>query len=86
MFETVVELVDRWFPSSKTCATCGHVQLMKLSDRIFNCQKYAHVDCRDRNAAVNLQNAPDDTVRQALSESINACGQEDANILERSRK
>jgi putative transposase len=34
MFGTVVELVDRWFPSSKTCSECGHVQSMKSrSDR-----------------------------------------------------
>lgn len=50
MFDTVVELVDRWFPSSKSCSDCGHVQAMKLSERIFHCQGCGSVKCRDFNA------------------------------------
>ncbi|NEQ27554.1 MAG: IS200/IS605 family element transposase accessory protein TnpB, partial [Microcoleus sp. SIO2G3] len=30
-FGTKVEIVDRWYPSSKTCSCCGHVQPMPLS-------------------------------------------------------
>lgn len=41
-YGTKVELVDRWYFSSKTCSCCGHVQDMKLSDRVFNCQKCGH--------------------------------------------
>jgi putative transposase len=37
MYGTKVELVDRWFPSSKTCSICGHVQSMPLKERVFNC-------------------------------------------------
>ncbi len=29
-----VEIVDRWFPSSKMCSKCGHIQPMKLSERV----------------------------------------------------
>jgi putative transposase len=64
-YGTKVELVDRWFPSSKTCSGCGHVQSMKLSDRIFECENCGHSQDRDANASVNLENAPSDRVRLA---------------------
>ncbi|MEH2294871.1 RNA-guided endonuclease InsQ/TnpB family protein [Nostoc sp.] len=64
-FGTKVEVVDRWYPSSKTCSNCGHVQDMKLSDRVFNCQSCKHSQDRDENAAINLCNAPLDKVRLA---------------------
>jgi putative transposase len=64
-YGTKVELVDRWYPSSKTCSQCGHVQDMKLKDRVFNCQKCGHSQDRDENASVNLENAPSDRVRSA---------------------
>ncbi|MEH2061400.1 MAG: transposase [Nostoc sp.] len=64
-YGTTVELVDRWYPSSKTCSKCNHIQDMKLSDRIFNCQKCKHIQDRDENAATNLENAPNSKVRLA---------------------
>jgi putative transposase len=64
-YGTKVELVDRWYPSSKTCSKCHHVQDMKLSDRVFNCQKCGHSQDRDANASINLENAPSDRVRSA---------------------
>lgn len=64
-YGTKVELVDRWFPSSKTCSQCGHIQDMKLHERVFNCQECGHFQDRDENASVNLENAPDDRVRLA---------------------
>jgi putative transposase len=64
-YGTKVELVDRWYPSSKTCSKCGHIQDMKLSDRVFNCQECGHSQDRDENAAINLENAPEDKVRLA---------------------
>ncbi len=64
-YGTKVELVDRWYPSSKTCCKCGHIQDMKLSDRVFNCKKCGHSQDRDENASINLENAPDDRVRLA---------------------
>ncbi|NET45951.1 MAG: transposase [Okeania sp. SIO2B3] len=30
-------LVDRFFPSSKTCSNCGHVQDMPLNVRTYDC-------------------------------------------------
>jgi putative transposase len=64
-YGTKVELVDRWFPSSKTCSQCAHKQDMKLHQRVFNCQKCGHSQDRDENASINLENAPDDRVRSA---------------------
>lgn len=66
-YGTKVELVDRWYPSSKTCSKCQHIQPMKLSDRVFQCQNPAcnHVQDRDENAAINLENAPIGKIRLA---------------------
>jgi putative transposase len=64
-YGTKVELVDRWFPSSKTCSMCGNIQPMKLSERVYNCMACGHVQDRDMNAAINLQNAPPERVRLA---------------------
>ncbi|MFB2837192.1 RNA-guided endonuclease InsQ/TnpB family protein [Floridanema evergladense] len=80
MMATKVELVDRWFPSSKTCSICGHIQEMKLSDRVFDCQKCDNVMDRDLNASTNLENAPEEKVRSARPE-LNACGQVGADTL-----
>ena len=64
-YGTKVELVDRWYPSSKTCCRCGHIQDMKLSERVFNCQKCRHSQDRDVNASINLEKAPENKVRLA---------------------
>ena len=47
-------IADRWFPSSKTCSGCGHVQAIALSDRVFKCGACGQTIDRDLNAAVNL--------------------------------
>ena len=51
----VVHLIDRWFPSSKTCFDCGHVyKELKLSEREWVCQSCGVIHDRDRNAALNI--------------------------------
>lgn len=48
-------VVDRWFPSSKRCHNCGHMnQDLSLSDREWNCAGCAVHHDRDENAALNL--------------------------------
>lgn len=64
-YGTRVEVVDRWYPSSKTCSQCGQVQAMPLSQRVFNCEKCDHVQDRDVNAAINLELAPLEKIRLA---------------------
>ncbi|MEH2056668.1 MAG: transposase [Nostoc sp.] len=64
-FGTKVELVDRWFPSSKMCCNCGHIQPMPLSERVYNCGNCGNTQDRDENAATNLRDAPLDKIRLA---------------------
>ena len=50
-----VVVADRWFPSSKTCSTCGNLRKdLTLKDRMFECGSCGLVMDRDLNAAVNL--------------------------------
>ena len=50
--------VDRFYPSSKTCHTCGHTNKgLKLKDRIYICPKCGYTEDRDFNAALNLRDA-----------------------------
>ena len=52
-----LRVVDRWYPSSKTCHCCGAIKKdLKLSDRIFQCD-CGYTDDRDFNAALNLRDA-----------------------------
>ncbi|MEG5018315.1 MULTISPECIES: transposase [unclassified Microcoleus] len=68
IYGTVVELVDRWYPSSKTCSSCGHVQPMPLQARVFVCEACGNNCNRDLNAAINLASVPKDRVRMASPE------------------
>ena len=52
-----LRVVDRWFPSSKTCHCCKHIKKdLKLSDRVFRCD-CGYIEDRDFNAALNLRDA-----------------------------
>ncbi|EGT4144723.1 transposase [Clostridium perfringens] len=52
-----LRIVDRFYPSSKTCSQCGKVKKdLKLKDRIFRCDCGFTID-RDLNASINLKNA-----------------------------
>ncbi|EPB8156815.1 RNA-guided endonuclease InsQ/TnpB family protein [Clostridium perfringens] len=52
-----LRIVDRFYPSSKTCSNCGKVKKdLKLSDRIYKCDCGLAID-RDLNASINLKNA-----------------------------
>jgi putative transposase len=51
-----VQLVDRWFPSSKTCHICGWVkQDLTLADRVWVCEQCGTVHDRDWNAAIMVE-------------------------------
>ena len=50
-----VVLIDKFYPSSKTCSRCGYKnQDLKLSDRNWQCPKCGANHDRDYNAAVNI--------------------------------
>lgn len=49
--------VDRFYPSSKTCSTCGHVYHgLTLREREWTCSQCNTHHDRDFNAAVNIAN------------------------------
>lgn len=53
-FGCEIVIADRWFPSSKTCSNCGHIQDMPLKERTYNCGSCGYSMDRDLNAAINL--------------------------------
>ena len=65
----VLRVVDRWFPSSKTCSNCGVVKAkLPLSERTFNCNDCCLSIDRDLNAAINIK------VAGSAPETLNARG------------
>lgn len=52
-----LRIVDKFYPSSKTCSCCGSIKKdLKLSDRVYKCKCGLIID-RDLNASINLKNA-----------------------------
>ena len=45
--------IDRYFPSTKLCFSCGKTRDIDLSERIYTCE-CGHVEDRDINAAKNI--------------------------------
>ena len=65
-------VIDRWFPSSKTCSVCGHVLAeLALSARHWTCPGCRTRHDRDLNAAKNILAAGRAVTR---SDSGDACG------------
>ena len=65
----VLRVVDRWFPSSKTCSNCGVVKAkLSLAERTFNCDSCGLSIDRDLNAAINIK------VAGSAPETLNARG------------
>lgn len=57
-FGSLLTVVDRFYPSSKTCSVCGFkVDKLPLSARSWTCSQYNVVHDRDINAAINLKNS-----------------------------
>lgn len=65
-------IVDRWFPSSKTCSSCGVIkESLSLKERVFSCECGLVID-RDLNASINLA--------LAVSSTVTVCGAEDSQV------
>ncbi|WP_116026718.1 RNA-guided endonuclease InsQ/TnpB family protein [Thermomonospora umbrina] len=61
-------VIDRWYPSSKTCSACGHVLAeLSLSSRHWTCPDCGTRHDRDVNAAENIL---------AAGRAVTACGGE----------
>lgn len=72
-----VVVVDRWYPSSKTCSSCGHVlQKLKMKQRSWTCPDCGVLHDRDVNAAINLR-------AMAVSSTVTACGGEGAGLSQK---
>ena len=62
-----LHVVDRWYPSSKTCSKCGRVKAkLSLAERVYRCDCCGLVMDRDLNAAINIK------VAGSAPETINA--------------
>jgi putative transposase len=72
LYGSKLTIVDRWFPSSKTCSGCGAIKgELSLSDRIYSCECGLEID-RDLNAAKVLAS-------KAVGYTVLACGQSAAD-------
>jgi putative transposase len=59
-------VIDRWYPSSKTCSACGHLLAgLRLSTRTWQCPSCGTRHDRDINAAKNIL---------AAGLAVSACG------------
>jgi putative transposase len=59
-------VIDRWYPSSKTCSWCGYLlEELKLSTRAWQCPGCGTLHDRDLNAAKNIL---------AAGRAVTACG------------
>jgi putative transposase len=55
LYGSKLVVVDRWFPSSKTCSNCGtKKETLGLNQRVFECSHCGFTVDRDLNAAINL--------------------------------
>lgn len=64
-----LHVIDRWYPSSKTCSSCGTVKAkLSLSERVYHCEECGLSIDRDLNAAINIQ------VAGSAPETLNARG------------
>ena len=64
-----LHVIDRWYPSSKTCSNCGSVKAkLSLTERTYKCEHCGLVIDRDLNAAINIM------VAGSAPETLNAHG------------
>jgi len=78
-FDSQLILVDRFFPSSQICSSCGnHRHKMPLKNRLFECPDCGYSADRDLNAARNIDRwfegifIPERS--EAASSAVLACG------------
>lgn len=67
-YGSTLTVVDRFYPSSKTCSNCQNVKdKLDLKERVYQCAHCGHTQDRDLNAAINLS-------KKAVSYTVSACG------------
>ncbi|MDV7209646.1 RNA-guided endonuclease InsQ/TnpB family protein [Azotobacter beijerinckii] len=66
--------IDRWYPSSKRCACCGHIlERLPLDVRRWSCPECGSEHDRDVNAAINVKAVG--LAVLALGENVSGMGQ-----------
>jgi putative transposase len=65
-----VVFADRFYPSTKTCSNCGHVQEIALKERVFNCNNCGVSIDRDLNASLNLEGYAEGFLVKCLSDRV----------------
>lgn len=74
-YDTTIIYADKWYPSSKTCSSCGTInKSLKLSDREWICTECGTYHNRDFNAALNLEYYFTNQYNTVGTTEINACG------------
>jgi putative transposase len=75
----LVVVADRFYPSSKTCSSCGDIlEKLPLSTREWECPNCHTHHNRDLNAAINLAN-------YAVSSTVSACGGEGSGSVRKNK-
>lgn len=55
LYGCLMHVADRFYPSSKTCSSCGNVKVvLPLAERVYHCEHCGSSLSRDHNAAINL--------------------------------
>ncbi|OBQ38200.1 MAG: transposase [Anabaena sp. MDT14b] len=73
LYGSKLVIVDRFYPSSKTCSSCGEKKSsLSLSQRVFTCEICGFECDRDVNAAINLE-------KEAVRLTVLACGLDSAD-------
>jgi putative transposase len=67
-----VIVIDRFYPSSQLCSSCGHRQPMPLRLRTYDCPSCGIFIDRDLNASINIR----DYSETAASSAVEACGRD----------
>ena len=68
-YKTNVVKIDRFYPSSKTCSSCGTVNneinkdMKNLKNRVFKCNSCNLEIDRDLNASINIHRVGTSTLR-----------------------
>jgi len=82
--------IDRFYPSTKQCSSCGNLRNIALSERVYRCHACGYVENRDLNAAKNIKAAGlavfayGGTVRPARAKARAARAVEVGKLAERS--
>ncbi|MTJ12125.1 IS200/IS605 family element transposase accessory protein TnpB [Anabaena sp. UHCC 0187] len=80
LYGSKLVIVDRFYPSSKTCSSCGEKKSsLSLSQRVFTCEICGFECDRDVNSAINLE-------KEAVRLTVLACGLDSADTSRMKQK